>query len=330
MVEFVFQAISIAVIFLLGCVGEILTEKAGHLNLGIPGIMCVGAAGGVLGVVIANNVNGFLSIFLAVVFAIIFASIAGLIYAFLTVSLRCNQNVTGLALTIFGNGFASVFVNSVIKIQGINGHGAMLSLAGNKFFMAHLPFADKLGAFGKLVFGHGVLVYIAIAIAIAAAIILSFTRIGLNLRSVGESPATADAAGINVTKYKYVFILLGSAIAGLGGLLYPMQLMAGTVGSTMSSTVEGIGWLCVALVIFTLWKPALAVPGSIIFGALYIFPTFLSKFFPDATFTFAAKKLFDLIPYIATIIVLIITSIMGKKENLGPASLGVSYFREDR
>lgn len=330
MVEFLFQAIAIAVIFLLGCVGEILTEKAGHLNLGIPGIMCVGAAGGILGVVIANNVNGVLSIFCAIVFAIIFAAVAGGIYAFLTVSLRCNQNVTGLALTIFGNGFSSVFINNIIKIEGEGGKGALLSEAGNKFFLAHLPFADSLGGFGKIVFGHGFLTYFAIAIAVAAAVVLAFTRIGLNLRAVGESPATADAAGINVTKYKYVFILAGSSIAGLGGLVYVMQYMGGIVGAELAGTVEGIGWLCIALVIFTLWKPALSILGSFIFGALYIFPSFVNVFFPDVTFTFAQLKLFPLIPYVVTIIVLVVTSLMGKKENQGPASLGVSYFREDR
>ena len=330
MVEFFFQAIGIAVIFLLGCVGETLTEKSGHLNLGIPGIMCVGAAGGILGVVVANNANGFLSILLAVIFAAVFAAIAGGIYAFLTVTLRCNQNVTGLALTIFGNGFSSVFNNNIIKIESDGGPSAMLSEAGNKFFLAHLPFSDSLGWFGKIFLGHGALIYVAIAIAVVAAIVLRFTRIGLNLRAVGESPATADAAGINVTAYKYAFILIGSAIAGLGGMLYVMQLMHGIVGAELAGTIEGIGWLCVALVIFTLWKPALAILGSFIFGALYIFPSFLNVFFPEATFTFAQLKLFPLIPYVATIIVLVVTSIIGNKENQAPAALGLSYFREDR
>lgn len=330
MVSFFFAAISISIIFILGCVGEIITEKAGHLNLGIPGIMCLGAAGGILGVVIAGNVNGFLTILVASIFAMIFAAIGGLIYSFLTVSLHCNQNVTGLALTIFGNGFSSVFVNNVIKIEGPSGKGTMISEAGKFFFTKYLPFADNLGDFGKLVFGHGALAYIGIAIAIAAAVLLAFTRTGLNLRAVGESPATADAAGINVTAYKYIFILIGSAVAGLGGLYYPMQYMGGIIGSELTGTIEGIGWLCVALVIFTMWKPAIAILGSFVFSALYVFPTFFSVFFPGVSITFAQMKLIPIIPYVVTVIILIITSILGKKETLGPGSLGVSYFREDR
>lgn len=325
MVEYFFNAILISAIFLFGCVGEIITEKSGHLNLGTPGIMCIGAAGGVLGVVIANNANGFLTVFLAIIFAMLFACLGGLIYAFLTVSLRCNQNVTGLALTIFGNGFATIFCNNVLKV------GSFDTTSAGKAFLAYLPIADKLGGFGTLVFGHGVLVYISIIVAIVAWFVLSKTRIGLNLRAVGESPATADAAGINVTKYKYVFILIGSAIAGLGGLMYPMQLMAGIIGSTMASTIEGIGWLCVALVILTMWKPLLAIPGAFVFGALYIFPQFLTAFFgANVAFKPYQKILFRFIPYVATIIVLIFNSIRGKKENLGPSGLGVSYFREDR
>lgn len=329
---FLAKSIEFGVIFLFGCIGEILTEKSGHLNLGIPGIMCAGAAGGCLGVKIAvvgsANPVGFLVVLSAIFFACLFAGALGLIYAFLTVSFRANQNVTGLAITIFGVGFTSFFINSVVLTDETS--STLLSMAGGKFFNAYLPLFDKMGWFGKIFFAHGPLVYLAIIIALVSAYMLKRTRIGLNLRAVGENPATADAAGINVTAYKYVFILVGSAIAGLGGLCYVMGYMNGIVGAGVDSVVEGIGWLSIALVIFTLWKPDFAILGSIVFGALYIFPNYLSVFFQNVTFDFATKQLFKIVPYVVTILVLIFTSIRGKKENQAPASLGLSYFREER
>lgn len=331
METFLAKAIEFGVIFLFGCIGEILIEKSGHLNLGIPGIMCAGAAGGCLGAKIAlagANPVGFVVVLVAILFACLFAGALGFIYAFLTISFRANQNVTGLAITIFGVGFTSFFINSVVLSDEVT--STLLSMAGGKFFNAYLPIFNNMGWFGKIFFAHGALAYIAIVIAIVCAFMFKKTRIGLNLRAIGENPGTADAAGINVTLYKYVFTLLGSAIAGLGGLCYVMQYMGGIVGADVDSVIEGIGWLSIALVIFTLWKPDLAIIGSIVFGALYIFPNYLSVFFPGATFTFAATKLFKIVPYVVTILVLIFTSIRGKKENQPPASLGLSYFREDR
>ena len=149
------------------------------------------------------------------------------------------------------------------------------------------------------------------------------TRIGLNLRAVGENPATADAAGVNVTAYKYGAILIGSAIAGLGGFFYVMGVIGGSV-SNSAVTIEGLGWLSIALVIFSLWKPDLAILGSFIFGALYIAPSKIIGI------SFAGRKAFDLLPYIVTIVVLIVTSVLDSKENQGPAALGAHYFREER
>ncbi len=151
---------------------------------------------------------------------------------------------------------------------------------------------------------------------------LKRTAVGLNLRAVGENPATADAEGINVTKYKYGAILTGSAIAGLGGVYYIMDYIGGSWEN--SSTIEGLGWLAMALVIFTMWKPDLSIIGSIIFGALYIASNYIIGI------SFAQMKLLKLLPYVITVIVLIVTSIIGKKETQPPASLGVNYFREDR
>ena len=321
---FLANAIQFGVIFLFGCVGEILTEKSGHLNLGIPGIMCTGAAGGCFGVKIymmsAANPNGFVTVLLAILFAMVFAGLLGAVYAFLTVSLRCNQNVTGLAVTIFGVGFTAFFLNTVVLTDGVS---AVLSTAGRDFFNASIT-EDGLGWFGKIFLSHGVMVYLAIVIAVLAAVMLRYTRIGLSLRAVGENPATADAVGIRVTNYKYAFIVIGAAVAGLGGLCYVMDYMGGIVGSTVAETIQGIGWLSIALVIFTVWKPAFAILGSIVFGALYILATSISGI------RFEQIQLLNLIPFVVTILVLIVTSIVGNRETQPPASLGLSYFREDR
>ncbi len=318
------NAIQFGAIFLFGCVGEILTEKSGHLNLGIPGIMCVGAAGGCFGAKLylmpTADPNGFMTIFMAILFAMIFAGILGAVYGFLTVTLRCNQNVTGLAVTIFGAGFTSFFLNSVVLTEGVS---TALSSAGQNFFLAAMPY-EALGWFGEIFLSHGAMVYLSIIVAVIAAVVLRYTKVGLNLRAIGENPATADAVGINVTGYKYTFIIVGAAIAGLGGLCYVMDYMGGIVGATVDTTIQGIGWLSIALVIFTMWRPALAILGSIVFGALYILSSRITGI------AFYQIPLLNIVPFAVTLLVLIVTSIIGKRETQAPASLGLSYFREDR
>ena len=325
MVSFLVGSIALATVFLFGCVGEIITEKAGHLNLGIPGIMCVGTAGGCYAVSIymaalsdPTKASWLLIIFLSILFAFLFAAALGGIYGVLTVSLRCNQNITGLAVTIFGNGFCQFFMDTCVLKSDAD--RANFELAG-KLISKGLPFSNSLGAFGKIFLSHGILVYISIAVAILAAWFLKKTRAGLHLRAVGENPATADAAGINVTAYKYGAILTGSGIAGLGGFFYIMDYIKGSWEN--AATIEALGWLSVALVIFTLWKPNLSILGSFIFAALYITAYYING---DST----QKELLKLIPYVMTVLVLIATSIKGSKNNQAPASLGLSYFREER
>ena len=266
MISFLIGAIALSTVFLFGCVGEIITEKAGHLNLGIPGIMCVGTAGGCYAVSLymsalsdPSKASWILLVFLSILFAVLFAAALGGIYGVLTGSLRCNQNITGLAVTIFGNGFAQFFMDTCVLKSDAD--RANFEVAG-KIISRGLPFADSLGSFGKIFFSHGILVYLSIAIAILAAWFLKKTRAGLHLRAVGENPATADAAGINVTAYKYGAILVGSGIAGLGGFFYILDYIKGSWEN--AATIEALGWLSVALVIFTLWKPNLSILGSFI------------------------------------------------------------------
>lgn len=316
--SFIISAVRVGMSFLFGSTGETITEKSGHLNLGIPGIMCVGAAFGCIteakyvescgGI---DFVTGFWAVLLPIIAAFIGGALMGLIYSFLTVSLRANQNVTGLALTTLGTGISNYMISRV--------SGSSYAQA-SKIFTRGFAFADRLGVVGKMLFSYGPLVYLAIIIALVASWVLTKTRIGLNLRAVGENPATADAAGISVTKYRYIATLIGSGIAGLGGLCYIMDNLNGG----WEYTIDAIGWLAIALVIFTLWKPNIGIVGSIVFGAFYV----VSSYITGVGFNF--KALIKMLPYVMTLIVLVLTSFASRKENQPPEGLGLSYFREER
>ena len=244
----------------------------------------------------------------------------GLLYCFLTVTLRANQNVTGLAITTFGVGFGNFFGASIVKLTKSEIPSVALTNT-SQFFTKSLPFADKCGWFGKVFLSYGFMTYLAIIIALVAAYVLKRTRVGLQLRAVGESPATADAAGINVNRYKYVATCIGSVIAGLGGLYYVMDYATGVWSN------EGFGdrgWLAIALVIFALWKPDSGILGSFLFGGLYI----VYNYIPGLALS--TQELFKMLPYVVTIIVLVAISMRKKRENQPPAALGSSYFREER
>ena len=325
LVSFIPRAILQGMPLLFGCTGETISEKAGSLNLGIPGVMYVGAICGVIGSFMyeqncEGELNPFLAIMIPVLCCLAGAMIMGLLFAFLTVTMRANQNVTGLAMTTFGIGFGNFFGGSLMKLTGSAVPSIALSET-SKIFRRSLPIADDLGWFGKIFLSYGFMTYLAVAIAIVTGFILAKTRVGLQLRAVGENPATADAAGIDVSKYKYFAVWIGCMIAGLGGLFYVMDYANGVWSN---DAFGDRGWLAIALVIFTLWKPNVAIFGSILFGGLYI----LNLFIPGAGM--AMKELYKMLPYLVTIIVLIITSMRRKREHQPPESLGLPYFREDR
>lgn len=321
------RAIVQGIPILYGSTGEILTEKSGNLNLGIPGIMYVGGISGVIGAFLYENsleskdaVNPFLAILIPFICTVIGSLLMGLLYCFLTTTLRANQNVTGLAMTTFGVGFGNFFGASLVKLTDSDVPSVALTTT-SKYFKMSLPFADKLGWFGQVFLSYSFMTYAAIIIAIVAAVILKRSRIGLHLRAVGEKPATADAAGINVNRCKYAATGIGSIIAGLGGLYYVMDYACGVWSN------EGFGdrgWLAIALVIFALWKPDIGIPGSILFGGLYIVYLFIPGL------GLSTQELFKMLPYVVTIIVLIITSMRKKREYQPPQSLGLAYFREER
>ena len=325
-VSFFPRAVMQGIPLLFGSTGEILTEKSGNLNLGIPGIMYVGGISGVIGSFFyeqsaGGQLNGFLAIMIPILCSLLGSLLMGLLYCFLTVTLRANQNVTGLAMTTFGVGVGNFFGGSLIKLTSSEVPSIALSKT-SLFFKTTLPGADSTGWFGQLFLSYGFLAYLAILIAIGASYFLNRTRAGLHLRAVGESASTADAAGINVTKYKYLATCIGSMIAGLGGLYYVMDYANGVWSN---NAFGDRGWLAIALVIFTIWRPSASIWASILFGGLYI----LNIYLPTGA-QMAVKELYKMLPYAITLVVLIIVSLRKKREDQPPASLGLSYFREER
>ena len=321
-VQFIVRAVMQGTPLLFGSTGEILTEKSGNLNLGIPGIMYIGAISGVIGGFLYQtgwDVEPLPAILIPLLCCIAGSLLASLIYCFLTVTLRANQNVTGLALTTFGVGFGNFFGGSLIKItKSTTPYLALTKVA--KAYKTTLPFAKDLGLVGELLFSYGFMVYLALILALVASFVLKKTRVGLHLRAVGENPATADAAGINVAKYKYIATCIGGCIAGLGGLYFVMDY---SNGIWSNNGFGDRGWLAIALVIFAVWKPNMSILGSYLFGALYILFNYLPV-------SMQMIPIIQMLPYVVTVVVLIVTSARQKKENLPPAALGLPYFREER
>ncbi|MDD5901466.1 MAG: ABC transporter permease [Lachnospiraceae bacterium] len=326
-VSWILRAVAFGTIIMYGAMGETVTEKSGNLNLGVPGIMYLGGFSGFASAYFyeknATNPSGIVCVLLALFCCILASMAGGLIFSFLTITLRANQNVTGLALTTFGMGVANFF--GVFILNGASYTAAPLA---NKAFSAKLPFlSEKLGPVGKMLFGYGFLAYAAIILAIVLHRVLNKTKVGLNLRAVGENPATADAAGINVTKYKYLATCIGAGISGIGGLYYVLDYNQGIWATT--GQIEALGWLALALVIFTTWRPLNGIWGAYLFGVLYwlyqFLPTILGLKVPNYV-----TDLIQMIPYVVTIVVLIAVSLRKKRESQPPASLGVAYFREER
>lgn len=318
-------AVVFGTVILFGSMGEILTEKSGNLNLGVPGIMYLGGIAGLAGAfryeALAANPSGAAALIIALVCTLAASVLGGLIYCFLTVTLRANQNVTGLTLTIFGTGLANMFGGSMNQMAG--GVGQISVSVTSGAFRATLPFLHNVSFFS----GLGFMVYLALVLAVVLSYFLTRTRRGLNLRAVGENPATADAAGISVTKYKYFATCAGAAITGLGGLYYVMDYIKGTWAN--DGGIAMLGWLAVALVIFARWKPLHAIWGSYLFGVLfwlyYYIPSLL-----NISISRSSQEIWKMLPYVVTIVVLIIVSMRKKRENQPPMNLGLPYFREER
>lgn len=317
-------AVIFGTVIMFGALGETVAEKSGSLNLGVPGLMYLGGIAGLTGTFFyetnAAEPNKVICVIIALVCCFGAAFLGGLIFSILTITLRANQNVAGLTLTIFGSGVANFFGGSLNKLAG--GIGQISVAATSEAFRANIPGLSGLGVFGKVFFSYGFMVYLAVILAILLSLYMNRTRQGLSLRSVGENPAAADAAGLNVIRYKYLATCFGAGISGFGGLFYVMDYTKGTWAN--DGTIEALGWLAVALVIFATWRPLNNIWGSYLFGILYW------AYFYIGGLTRSSQELFKMLPYVVTIVVLIVISMRKKKENQPPAALGLSYFREDR
>ena len=308
---------------LFGTLGEILTEKSGNLNLGVEGIMFMGGAFGLGGVYyyeqLSGNPNGAVAVLVALLCAFLAGAVASLIFSFLPTTLRANQNVTGLALAIFGTGVGQ-FVGEMMRVRA--GGYVTIGNALKEVFSAS-PFPQVLQRIpyaGQLLFGNSLFFYLGILLAVGMHLFLKKTRRGLYLRAVGENPGTADSAGINVTRYKYLATVIGGGISAIGGVVYIVT----TSGCTWNNEgLSGVGWLAVALVIFCLWRPLSAIWGSVLFGALMIL-------YMRLQISFVPTELYKILPYVVTVVVLILSSLRNNKEKQPPEALGLAYFREDR
>jgi simple sugar transport system permease protein len=294
---------------LFATIGEILIERVGNLNLGVEGMMLMGA---VMGFLVGLKTS---SIFLAILGAIAAGAFGGLIFAFLTITLRANQVVTGLALASFGSGFSTLVGKQLV--------GQTAPAAVKTFFQPYaIPALSKLPFIGPILFKQDPFVYLGYIIAIIIGIFLYNTSKGLNLRAIGENPGSADAASINITLYKYIYILIGGALCGLGGAYLSLVY----IPNWQENVVAGRGWIAIALVIFSAWNPYKAVLGAVLFGGLDIIGLRLQS----AGIHVVSQYMVDMLPYIVTITVLVFVSMRKSKRNSPPMNLGVPYFREER
>ena len=293
---------------LFATLGGILNEKVGHLNLGVEGMMLMGA---IIGFILGFKTE---NAFLALLGAGIAGAFGALIYAVLTVSFHANQVVTGLALTIFGTGFSSFL-----------GQGMAGQIISNKFKASLAPlripgFAD-IPVIGEAIFNQSLFVYLGYFSAILLFIYFSYTQWGLNARMIGENPGAADAAGIPVNLYKYIHILSGGALCGLGGAFLPLVY----VPAWQDGITAGRGWIAVALIIFIGWNPMKAILGAVFFGGLDILGLRL-----QGAGIHINQYFVDMVPYGMTILVLVLAGFKKKSLSLPPKALGNAYFREER
>jgi len=293
-------------------IGEITTERAGILNLGVEGMMIMGAVSGFAAAFHTGSAWAGVATAMAV------GGLMALIHAFLTVTLRADQTVSGLALTIFGTGLAS-FLGQRLGPGG----APLVGQVGPRFGRVAIPGLSDLPAVGSSLFNQDLLVYAMYIFVPLAWYFLFKTRPGLHLRAIGESPQAADAVGVNVFALRYLYTVLGGMLVGLGGAHLSL---AYTPGWTENLT-GGRGWIAIALVIFATWNPARAVLGALLFGGVNAV-----QFRLQAAGTTIPAAFLNMLPYAFTIIVLVlITWWEAFRKRVGaPAALGLPYMREER
>lgn len=298
------SAITAGTPLLFASLGELITERAGVLNLGVEGIMLIGAISGFI--VAQSTANPWLG----VIFAMLAGMLIALIHAFLTITLKANQVVSGLAITLFGTG-----------LSGFIGKSYVGTILPQSFKAVSIPFLTDIPFFGPVLFKHDALVYLSYILVIAVYVFIYRTTPGLKLRALGENPAAADAMGIDVFKLRYIYVIIGGALCGLSGA----YLSLAYAPSWLENMTAGRGWIAVALVIFALWNPIRALIGSYLFGGIDALGFHLQVIgVPVSVF------LLNMLPYLFTILVLVLVLAYKKSRTASPASLGVPYDREER
>lgn len=301
---FLHAAIIASIPLLLATLGETITEKAGHLNLGVEGMMLLGAVAGFATGLYTGSAS------LAIIASILAGAGGAVLYGLLTISMRANQVVSGLALTIFGTGFSAYMGSGLI--------GQKLPENMTNFFRPiAIPLLSQVPLIGHMLFYQDMFVYLSYGICILIGIYLFRTNMGLNLQAIGENPAAADASGIPVNRYKYIHVLLGGSLCGLGGA----YLSIVQVPQWQENITAGRGWIAIALVIFCKWNPWKSFFGAILFGGLSIVGFRLQHLN-------ISQHLLDMLPYIVTILVLAISG--ESKKDSAPAAMSLPYFREER
>ncbi len=305
-------------VLLFATLGEILAERSGVMNLGVEGMMLIGAMSGYSVAIKTGNP------WLGVIVAMIAAGLLSQIHAFIAITLHADQVVSGLALTFLGIGISLVL-------------GDGLSKAGTVALLPTLsiPLLSQIPILGKIFFtDQSVLVYLGYLFIPIAWYFINYTRPGLHLRAVGEYPAAADALGINVFRMRYLYVFIGGLLAGLAGVTISLAIAPGWFSEM---TTSGQGWIAVGLVIFAQWDPLRAALGSYTFGALR--RLILDIQGPMTLFGFDNPFYYNpywgfflqMLPYAFTIVVLVIGSRDAMRKRLGaPAALGVPYIRGER
>ncbi|MEW6696945.1 MAG: ABC transporter permease [Bacillota bacterium] len=305
MITILATAITAGTPILYAALGEVLTERSGILNLGVEGMMLVGAVTGFVFAVRTNDP------WLGILAAMLGGGAMALIHAFLTVTLQANQVVSGLALTLFGTGLSGFIGKPYIGIP-----------VENAFKPVTLGFLSDIPVIGPIFFHHDPLVYLTYILAPALWLFIYRTRPGLHLRAVGENPASADSLGVSVYRIRYLYVVLGGMLAGVGGA----YLSLAYAPTWLENMTAGRGWIAVALVIFATWNPLRAMLGSYIFGGIDAL-----GFRAQAMGVMVPSFFLKMLPYIFTILVLIMVTRKAMANRVGaPAALGLPYDREER
>lgn len=298
-------AIPAGTAILYACLGELLAERSGVLNLGVEGMMLMGALGGFAVTYYVGNA------WIGLLGAMVAGCLMALIHAVLVISLRANQVISGLALTIFGVGLSAYLGRSLAGEQ-----------APDRFEKIVLPLLGDLPFFGKVFFQQDALVYMLYVLAPLLSFFIYRTRQGLELRAVGERPAAADAMGVNVQALRYRYVLIGGAFAGVGGA----AITLGTNPGWTEGITAGRGWIAVALVIFSGWNPMRAAVGAFLFGGVEA-----GQFRLQSAGVDISPFFLNMLPYLFTILVLVLATREGTRRLFNaPAALGKPYIREER